>query len=80
MLLLFMSFQAYIDNIKAKTGLAPEDFANIALEKGIINPTTKASEIISWLKKDYQLGHGHSMAIVKTFKEKGVFPIPKKKK
>jgi hypothetical protein len=29
-----MTFQAYIDNIKAKTGKTPEDFKAVAAKKG----------------------------------------------
>jgi hypothetical protein len=31
-----MSFQAYIDNIKIKTGKTPEDFKKLAEEKGLL--------------------------------------------
>lgn len=70
-----MSFQAYIDNIKAKTGKSPEDFKKLATEKGFIidgklNPKTKATEITNWLKADFELGHGHAMAIFAIFKGK----------
>ena len=63
-----MSFQAYIDNIKIKTGKTPDDFKNLAEEKGFIiegklNPNTKATEITNWLKEEFELGHGHAMAI-----------------
>ena len=68
-----MSFQAYIDNIKAKTGKTPEDFKALAekkgfLQKGKFSPDVKAGEIVAWLKKDFGLGHGHSMAIYAIFK------------
>ena len=63
-----MSFQAYIDNIKAKTGKTPDDFKKLADKKGLLNPGVKAIEIVAWLKKDYGLGHGHAMAIYATFK------------
>ena len=33
-----MSFQAYIDNIKTKTGKTPEDFRKIAESKGLLKP------------------------------------------
>ncbi|HPG09997.1 MAG TPA: DUF4287 domain-containing protein [Chitinophagaceae bacterium] len=70
-----MSFQAYIDNIKAKTGKTPEDFKKLAekkgfLKKGLIVKTVKATEITDWLKKEFDLGHGHAMAIYATFKGK----------
>ena len=63
-----MSFQAYLDNIQAKTGKTPADFKKLAtqkgfLEKGKLKPTVKAGEIVGWLKKDFGLGHGHAMAI-----------------
>ncbi len=70
-----MSFQAYIDNIKTKTGKTPEDFKKLAekkgfLKKGQLVETVKAGQIVSWLKEDFDLGHGHAMAIYATFKGK----------
>ena len=65
-----MSFQAYIDNIKAKTGKSPEDFKKLAEKKGLLKPGVKAGEIVDWLKKDFDLGHGHAMAIYAAFKGK----------
>lgn len=62
-----MSFQAYLDNIEAKTGKAPEEFIQMAKEKGY-GIETKASEIVSWLKEDFGLGHGHAMALVHVIK------------
>jgi hypothetical protein len=64
-----VSFQAYIDNIKTKTGKTPEDFRKIAEKKGLLEPGVKAGEIVAWLKKDFGLGHGHAMAIYATFKK-----------
>jgi len=63
-----MSFQAYLDNIEAKTGKAPEEFMQIAHEKGLDKPGVKAGEIITWLAEDFQLGRGHAMAIVHIIK------------
>lgn len=70
-----MSFQAYIDNIKAKTGKSPDDFRKLAetkgfLENGQIKPTVKATQITDWLKQEFDLGHGHAMAIYAAFKGK----------
>ncbi len=70
-----MSFQAYIANIKAKTGNGPDDFKRLAEQKGgfqagHLKTGIKAGEIIKWLKEDFDLGHGHSMAIYATFKGK----------
>ncbi|MBK9985002.1 MAG: DUF4287 domain-containing protein [Saprospiraceae bacterium] len=70
-----MSFQAYLDNIKAKTGKSADDFRKLAekkgfLQKGELKPGVKAGQIVSWLKEDFDLGHGHSMAIYAYFKGK----------
>lgn len=54
-----MSLQAYLDNIKARTGKGPEDFRQIAADKGL----TTHRELVEWLKSDYQLGNGHASAI-----------------
>lgn len=64
-----MTFQAYIDNIQKKTGKSAEDWFRMAgekdwLEDGRLKASVKASEVTSWLKNEYALGHGHAMAIV----------------
>ena len=68
-----MSFQAYLDNIKAKTGKGPDDFKRLAAQKGYtengaLRVDIKAGEIVTWLKQDFELGHGHTMAIVALLK------------
>lgn len=63
-----MSFQAYLDNIEAKTGKTPNDFIALAKQKGYDDPATKASVIASWLKEEFDLGHGHAMALVHVIK------------
>jgi Domain of unknown function (DUF4287) len=63
-----MSFQAYLDNIKKKTGKTPEDFKKLAEKKGLLKEGVKAGEIVAWLKKDFDLGHGHAMAIYAVFR------------
>jgi hypothetical protein len=63
-----MSFQTYLDNIKSKTGKTPDDFKRLAAKKGLLNEGTKAAEIVAWLKNDFDLGHGHAMAIYTVFK------------
>ena len=63
-----MSFQAYLDNIEAKTGKAPEEFIQMAHEKGLDKPDDKSAEIVTWLAEDYELGRGHAMAIVHIIK------------
>ncbi|ATL48271.1 hypothetical protein COR50_14470 [Chitinophaga caeni] len=70
-----MSFQAYLDNIQTKTGKSPEDFKKMAdkkgfTEKGLIKEGVKATQITNWLKDEFQLGHGHAMAIYALLKGK----------
>jgi len=62
-----MSFQAYIDTIKAKTGKTPEDFLALAQAKGLLQKDVKTGQIIAWLHDDFDLGRGHAMALVQTF-------------
>ena len=69
-----MSFQSYLENIEAKTGKSPTDFKRMAVDKGLatedgLTAGTKAGDIIAWLKQDFDLGHGHAMAIVALLKE-----------
>ena len=40
----------------------------MAIEKGFDDPKTKAGVIIDWLKKDFDLGRGHAMALVHIIK------------
>jgi hypothetical protein len=54
-----MTYQAYLDNIKTKTGKTPADFRKLAAKKKL----TKYPEIMTWLKTDFGLGHGHANAI-----------------
>ncbi len=63
-----MSFQAYLDNVEAKTGKTPLEFIALAKEKGFDAPDTKTGEIVSWLKQDFALGHGHAMAMAHVIK------------
>ncbi|MBA2719313.1 MAG: DUF4287 domain-containing protein [Chloroflexi bacterium] len=63
-----MSFQAYLDNVEAKTGKTPNNFIAMAREKGLDTPDTKAGAIVDWLKADYGLGRGHAMALVHVIK------------
>ena len=68
-----MSFQAYIDNIKKKTAKTPDDFKKRAEEKGFLQNgelIVKATQITNWLKEEFELGHGHAMAIYASLKGK----------
>ncbi len=70
-----MTFQAYIDNIQAKTGKSAADFKKLADQKGFsakgkLKPDVKAGQVVAWLKEDFELGHGHAMAIVALLKGK----------
>jgi hypothetical protein len=63
-----ISYQAYLTNIQAKTGQSPADFRTLAAKKGFtqngkLAAGVKAGAIVKWLQEDFQLGHGHAMAI-----------------
>ncbi len=68
-----MTFQAYLDTIREKTGKTADDFKALAAAKGFadaggLTRGTKATQIIDWLAADYGLGRGHAMAIVAVLK------------
>ena len=68
-----MSFKTYIDNIQKKTGKSPDDFKKLSEEKGFLQNGTvivKATQITNWLKEEFELGHGHAMAIYAALKGK----------
>lgn len=73
-----MTFQAYIDNIKAKTGKTPDEMKAMMDKAGVYNPDMKAGELVAWLKQEFDLGHGHCMAVWAFFKQKGWVHPPKK--
>src|SRR5258705_3859628 len=54
-----MTFPAYLDPVKAKTGKTPEDFKILAEEKGLVT----YPQINAWLKSEFGLGHGHANAV-----------------
>lgn len=54
-----MSFQAYLDTVKEKTGKTVADFRTESSKKAL----SKHGEIVKWLKEDYGLGHGHANAV-----------------
>ena len=56
-----MSYQGYLDTIEKKTGLTPQQLLDQAAERGF-TPTTKAAEVVAWLKTEHGLGQGHAMA------------------
>lgn len=62
-----MSFQAYIDNIKKITNLTPEQIRAKAIEQGILTENMKATVLTDWLKREFNLGHGHAMSMWKYF-------------
>ena len=74
-----MSFQAYIDNIKAKTGKTPKQLQGALKKAGLYSKDMKASVLVSFLATEFNVGHGHSMAIWAVFKKEGWVDAPKKK-
>ena len=50
-----MSFQAYIGNIKTKKGKQLADFKNLVDKEGLLKEAVYASEIVQWLKQNFDL-------------------------
>ena len=69
-----MSFQAYLDNIEAKTGRNPAAFRAWGRDNGFTSdqpglaPGVKAGSIVAAPKEQFGLGHGHAMAFVARLK------------
>ncbi|MGY2895703.1 DUF4287 domain-containing protein [Deinococcus sp. UYEF24] len=67
-----MSFQAYLDTVKAQTGKSVADFKTLATEKGLC----KHGETVKWLKDDFALGHGHATAVTAALLKTGHVTTP----
>ena len=70
-----MSFQGYLNSIEAKTGRNADQFRQWGADRGFSNaaglaPGVKAGAIVAALKEEFDLGHGHAMAIVALLKGK----------
>ena len=74
-----MTFEAYIDNIHAKTGKWPGDYFKDAVDQGVLRSDTKTMEFVNWLKASSGLGHGHAMAVWEAFRRNGWISRPVKK-
>lgn len=72
-----VSFQAYLDAVKAKTGKTPEQLKAQATKAGIYSADMKAAELVAWLADTYELGRGHSMSVWAVWKSKGWVQAPK---
>ena len=66
-----MSFQAYLDAVKAYTGLDADGILALAKDRGVYKSDMKAMELVDLLKREFDLGRGHSMSIWAVFKAKG---------
>ena len=75
-----MSFQAYLDNIYTKTGKTPEQFKALSAKAGIYKQDMKTAALVEWLKNEFDLGHGHAMALWAVFKDRGWVDMPKEEK
>jgi hypothetical protein len=63
-----MTFQAYLDTIREKTGLGPDELRALAAERGLTGPGVKAGDVVAWLAADHGLGRGHAMAVYSLLK------------
>ena len=72
-----MTFQAYLDAVKVKTGLTPDGILALAKERGVYAQDMKAAVLIKLLKDEFALGQGHSMSVWAVFKSNGWVNSPK---
>jgi len=75
-----MTFQAYIDAVKAKTGHDPAGLKQLMEKAGVYKVDLSATQLCDWLASEFQLGRGHSMAVWAVFKAKGWAAGPTKHK
>ena len=74
-----MTFQAYLDAVKVKTGHSPDGLKKLMEKAGIYKSDMTATRLCDWLAAEYKLGRGHSMAVWAVFKSKGWVQAPAKK-
>lgn len=72
-----MTFQAYLDAVKSKTGKTPEQLKSEAVDSGVYAPGMKATDLVTWLAERYGLGRGHAMSVWAVWKSKGWVQAPK---
>jgi Domain of unknown function (DUF4287) len=75
-----MTFQAYLDAVRTKTGKTPDQLKTAAEKAGVYQPDMKAATLIQWLQDEYTLGRGHSMSVWAVWKSKGWVEAPKGRK
>lgn len=68
-----MSYQAYLDAIEKKTGRTPQQLLDEAESRGY-GPGTTATEFITWLKEEHDVGRGHAMALYGVLKNGPTVP------
>lgn len=71
-----MTFQAYLDNIQQKTGKTPDELHELAKNRGMLRGDIKAMEFVGWIKEEFELGHGHAMAVLELFKRRNWISLP----
>lgn len=75
-----MTFQAYLDAVRDKTGMTPDQLKVAATNAGVYSPGMTATALIDWLAKQFALGRGHSMSVWAVWKSKGWVAAPAAKK
>lgn len=63
-----MTFKAYMENIQAKSGKAPDEFWKLANKKGFVKRgkvVAKHAGMLKWLKSsEIDLGHVHANFVI----------------
>ena len=61
------TFRAYVENVQAKTGKAPDEFWQLATKGGFVRKgkvVAKHADMLRWLKSDIGLGHVYASFII----------------
>lgn len=65
-----MSFQTYIINIEQKTEKSIDEIVEIITKNKVLDGSKKPSEIINWIKVEFDLGLGYARAIYAILKNR----------
>jgi hypothetical protein len=61
------TYSAYIKSIQARSGKSPDDFWELANQKGFIKQAkiiARHAELLTWLKSEIGLGHVHANMVI----------------
>jgi hypothetical protein len=61
------------------SGKTPAELKALAVKAGVFTPTMRAGELVAWLAREFDLGHGYAIAVWAAFKRNGWVRAPGRK-